>query len=57
MELENRKLFSDVLDEVLQIEKDAELETTSTQTLIEAVNTGKLLVPVVGGLVRGKVHC
>lgn len=54
MELENRKLFSDVLDEVLQIEKDAELETTSTQTLIEAVNTGKLLVPVVGAFSAGK---
>ncbi|WP_206172846.1 hypothetical protein [Treponema phagedenis] len=57
MELESKARFNTCLTEMLGIEQDAELETTSTQTLIEAVNTGKLLVPVVGGLVRGKVHC
>ncbi|WP_198283058.1 dynamin family protein, partial [Treponema phagedenis] len=54
MELESKARFNTCLTEMLGIEQDAELDTSSTQDIQTAVNTGKLLVPVVGEFSAGK---
>lgn len=54
MELESKARFNTCLTEMLGIERDAELDTSSTQDIQTAVNTGKLLVPVVGEFSAGK---
>jgi hypothetical protein len=53
-ELESKVRFNRILTEVLDIEREAELDMSNTQDIQCAVNTGKLIVPVVGEFSAGK---